>query len=98
MPVLNSRNAKKGSILSNKDVSNSIQALSHYSLEVGSMAEVISLNGLTVYGVIKWIGVPDGKKHLWAGLELVNIYIFSLSSEHVAIMLGFVHTNKKNIS
>lgn len=76
MPALNSRNAKKGSTLSNKDVANSIQAMSHYSLEVGSMAEVISLNGLTVYGVIRWIGVPDGKKHYWAGLELVSMYIF----------------------
>ncbi|XP_067287245.1 ubiquitin carboxyl-terminal hydrolase CYLD [Pseudorasbora parva] len=68
--ALNSRNAKKGSSFSNKDVSNSIQALPHYSLEVGSMAEVISLNGLTVFGVIRWIGVPDGKKNDWAGLEL----------------------------
>lgn len=76
MPALNSRNAKKGSILSNKDAANSIKALSHYSLEVGSMAEVISLNGLKVYGVIRWIGVPDGKKHYWAGLELVRIDIF----------------------
>lgn len=76
MPALNLRNAKKGSILSNKDVANSIQDLSYYSLEVGSMAEVISLNELTVYGVIRWIGVPDGKKHYWAGLELVSIYIF----------------------
>uniref|UniRef100_A0A673H2B4 ubiquitinyl hydrolase 1 n=1 Tax=Sinocyclocheilus rhinocerous TaxID=307959 RepID=A0A673H2B4_9TELE len=70
MPALNSRNAKKQSILLNTDVSSSIQALSHYSLEVESMAEVISLNGLTVYGVIRWIGVPEGKKNCWAGLEL----------------------------
>lgn len=76
MPALNLRNAKKGRIFSDKDTSNSIQALSHYSLEVGSMAEAISLNGLTVYGVIRWIGVPDGKKNDWAGLELVSIYIF----------------------
>lgn len=71
MPALNSHNAKKQSI-SNTDVSSSIQALSQYSLEVGSMAEVISLNGLTVYGVIRWIGVPEGKKNCWAGLELDN--------------------------
>uniref|UniRef100_A0A672SXU1 ubiquitinyl hydrolase 1 n=1 Tax=Sinocyclocheilus grahami TaxID=75366 RepID=A0A672SXU1_SINGR len=72
MPALNSRNAKKGSILLNTEVSGSIQSLSHSSLEVGSMAEVISLNGLTVYGVIRWIGVPEGKKNCWAGLELDN--------------------------
>lgn len=72
MPALNSRNAKKGSIFLNTDVSSSIQSLSHSSLEVGSMAEVISLNGLTVYGVIRWIGVPEGKKNCWAGLELVS--------------------------
>ncbi|XP_056324160.1 ubiquitin carboxyl-terminal hydrolase CYLD [Danio aesculapii] len=70
LPALNSRNAKKGSVLLKKDASESIQALSHYSLEVGSMAEVLSLNGLTVYGVIRWIGVPEGKKNCWAGLEL----------------------------
>ncbi|KTG43751.1 hypothetical protein cypCar_00021283 [Cyprinus carpio] len=72
MPALNSRNAKKGSIFLNTDVSSSIQSLSHSSLEVGSMAEVISLNGLTVFGVIRWIGVPEGKKNCWAGLELDN--------------------------
>jgi len=101
MPALNFRNATKGSTFSNKNVSNSIQAMSHYSLEVGSMAEVISLNGLTVYGVIRWIGVPDGKKNYWAGLELVSIYIFSLSStEQMLIMLCFVHANdiKKSLN
>ncbi|XP_073681595.1 ubiquitin carboxyl-terminal hydrolase CYLD [Garra rufa] len=72
MPALKSRIAKKESILLNTNGSDSIQALSHYSLEVGSMAEVISLNGLTVYGVIRWIGVPEGKKNCWAGLELDN--------------------------
>ncbi|XP_059393297.1 ubiquitin carboxyl-terminal hydrolase CYLD [Carassius carassius] len=72
MPALNSRNAKKGSIILNTDVSSTIQSLSHSSLEVGSMAEVISLNGLTVFGVIRWIGVPEGKKNCWAGLELDN--------------------------
>ncbi len=97
MPALNSRNAKKGSILLNTDVSYSIQALSHSSLEVGSMAEVISLNGLTVYGVIRWIGVPEGKKNCWAGLELVGISIFSLSIKHVLIMWCFVFVNNKNI-
>lgn len=96
MPALNLRNAKKGSIFSNNDVSNSIQALSHYSLEQGSMAEAISLNGLTVYGVIRWIGVPDGKKNYWAGLELVSI--FSLSTEHMLIMFCFVHATDKKIS
>ncbi|XP_052425518.1 ubiquitin carboxyl-terminal hydrolase CYLD [Carassius gibelio] len=72
MPALNSRNAKKGSIILNTDVSSTIQSLSHSSLEVGSMAEVISLNGLTVFGVIRWIGVPKGKRNCWAGLELDN--------------------------
>ncbi|XP_052466565.1 ubiquitin carboxyl-terminal hydrolase CYLD-like [Carassius gibelio] len=72
MAGLNSHNSEKQSILLNTDVSSSIHALSHYSLEVGSMAEVISLNGQTVYGVIRWIGVPEGKKNCWAGLELDN--------------------------
>ncbi|TRY66523.1 hypothetical protein DNTS_015902 [Danionella cerebrum] len=70
MPNLNFLNVKKGSIIPKKLKSESIQDLSHYSLEEGSMAEVMSLNGLTVYGVIRWIGVPEGKKSCWAGLEL----------------------------
>ncbi|XP_051529052.1 ubiquitin carboxyl-terminal hydrolase CYLD isoform X2 [Myxocyprinus asiaticus] len=70
MPALNSRNARKGSTLSKQFMS--IQDLSHYSLEVGSMVEVITGNGLTIYGVIRWIGVPEGKKNCWVGLELDN--------------------------
>ncbi len=98
MPAFNSRNAKKGTILLNADVSNSVQALSHSSLDVGSMVEVISLNGLTVYGVIRWIGVPDWKEK-YAGQDL-NWWasaFSSLSIKHVLIMWCFVFLNNKNI-
>uniref|UniRef100_A0A3P8VPL9 ubiquitinyl hydrolase 1 n=1 Tax=Cynoglossus semilaevis TaxID=244447 RepID=A0A3P8VPL9_CYNSE len=50
--------------------------LSHYlgtspvPLEVGSMVEVVSSTGITVYGVIRWMGVLPGKTEKWAGIEL----------------------------
>ncbi|KAM8867989.1 ubiquitin carboxyl-terminal hydrolase CYLD [Synchiropus picturatus] len=40
------------------------------SLDVGSMVEVVSNTGVTVYGVIHWIGIPPGKTGEWAGIEL----------------------------
>lgn len=52
--------------------------LSHYlgtspvPLEVGSMVEVVSSTGITVYGVIRWMGVLPGKTEKWAGIELVR--------------------------
>ncbi|XP_061146683.1 ubiquitin carboxyl-terminal hydrolase CYLD [Syngnathus typhle] len=39
-------------------------------LEVGSMVEVVSNTGVTVYGVVRWLGVLEGKNSEWAGLEL----------------------------
>ncbi|XP_034556475.1 ubiquitin carboxyl-terminal hydrolase CYLD [Notolabrus celidotus] len=39
-------------------------------LEVGSMVEVMSNTGVTVYGVVHWLGVPVGKLDEWAGIEL----------------------------
>lgn len=107
LPALNSRNAKKGSVVFKKDVSDSIQALSHYSLEVGSMAEVLSLNGLTVYGVIRWIGVPEGKKNCWAGLELVSndtffcfsgvCVVFYASRLFKKMLSNFVRTQRQQL-
>ncbi|XP_038551921.1 ubiquitin carboxyl-terminal hydrolase CYLD isoform X1 [Micropterus salmoides] len=43
---------------------------SHASFEVGSMVEVVSNTGITVYGVVRWLGVPGGKTDEWAGIEL----------------------------
>ncbi|KAK2862522.1 hypothetical protein Q5P01_002055 [Channa striata] len=43
---------------------------SHVPLEVGSMVEVVSNSGITVYGVVQWLGVPAGKTDEWAGIEL----------------------------
>lgn len=48
------------------------QSLSSVPLEVGSMVEVVSNSGITVYGVIWWLGVPGGKTGEWAGIELVR--------------------------
>ncbi|XP_037643010.1 ubiquitin carboxyl-terminal hydrolase CYLD [Sebastes umbrosus] len=42
----------------------------HAPLEVGSMVEVVSNLGITVYGVIQWLGVPGEKTDDWAGIEL----------------------------
>lgn len=41
-------------------------------LEVGSIVEVASSSGVTVYGVVRWLGVPAGQTGDWAGLELVG--------------------------
>lgn len=45
---------------------------SHEPLEVGSIVEVVSKSGMTVYGVVQWLGVPKGKTNEWAGVELVS--------------------------
>lgn len=45
---------------------------SQMHLEVGSMVEVVSNTGVTVYGVVRWLGVPAGKTSEWAGIELVS--------------------------
>ncbi|TMS19367.1 Ubiquitin carboxyl-terminal hydrolase CYLD [Larimichthys crocea] len=49
-----------------------VQSLStsHVPLEVGSMVEVMSNTGVTVYGVVRWLGVLGGKTDEWAGIEL----------------------------
>ncbi|KAI3369521.1 hypothetical protein L3Q82_007731 [Scortum barcoo] len=39
-------------------------------LELESMVEVVSNSGITVYGVVRWLGVPGGKTEEWAGIEL----------------------------
>ncbi|XP_038150692.1 ubiquitin carboxyl-terminal hydrolase CYLD [Cyprinodon tularosa] len=39
-------------------------------LEVGSLVEVVNNQGITVYGVIRWMGIPEGKTDTWAGIEL----------------------------
>lgn len=45
---------------------------SRVPLEVGSMVEVVSNSGITVYGVVRWLGVLAGKSDEWAGIELVR--------------------------
>ncbi|KAL2091319.1 hypothetical protein ACEWY4_013582 [Coilia grayii] len=39
-------------------------------LEVGSLVELKSNKNIVLYGVIRWIGMPTGKKGVWAGVEL----------------------------
>lgn len=51
-------------------IQSQIPNTSHVHLEVGSLVEVVSNSGITVYGVIQWLGVPEGKTNEWAGIEL----------------------------
>ncbi|XP_014021957.2 ubiquitin carboxyl-terminal hydrolase CYLD isoform X2 [Salmo salar] len=46
------------------------QSPSHHPFEVGSIVEVTSNTGITVYGVIRWMGVLSENKNDWAGIEL----------------------------
>ncbi|XP_030586009.1 ubiquitin carboxyl-terminal hydrolase CYLD [Archocentrus centrarchus] len=46
------------------------QSVSTVPFEVGSMVEVVSNSGITVYGVIRWLGIPGEKTGEWAGIEL----------------------------
>lgn len=48
------------------------QSSARVPLEVGSMVEVVSNSGITVYGAVQWLGVPEGKTDEWAGIELVS--------------------------
>ncbi|XP_041096108.1 ubiquitin carboxyl-terminal hydrolase CYLD [Polyodon spathula] len=45
-------------------------ALQTKPLELGSLTELQASNGATVHGVVRWIGVPEGKTENWAGVEL----------------------------
>nr|XP_020448935.1 ubiquitin carboxyl-terminal hydrolase CYLD-like [Monopterus albus] len=58
-------NHKEQSILQSQSTSTA-----HVPLEVGSIVEVMSNSGITVYGVIRWLGVLVGKTDEWAGIEL----------------------------
>lgn len=48
------------------------QRASRAPLDVGSAVEVASNTGVTVYGVIRWLGLLNGKTGVWAGVELVS--------------------------
>lgn len=47
-------------------------SISDVPLEVGSIVEVVSNSGITVYGVVRWLGFLKGKTNEWAGIELVS--------------------------
>lgn len=49
------------------------ESLSHHTFDVGSLVEVTSNTGITVYGVIQWMGVLSENKIDWAGIELVSV-------------------------
>lgn len=61
---------------------------SHVPLEVGSMVEVVSNSGITVYGVVRWLGVLPGKTEELAGIELVRRY------KVVRTIVGFKYLRK----
>ncbi|KAM4741692.1 ubiquitin carboxyl-terminal hydrolase CYLD [Anableps anableps] len=46
------------------------QSTAPVPLEVGSLVEVVNNAGITVYGVIRWLGILEGKMDTWAGIEL----------------------------
>ncbi|CAB1353516.1 unnamed protein product [Coregonus sp. 'balchen'] len=46
------------------------ETLSSHPFHVGSLVEVTSNTGITVYGVIQWMGVFSENKNDWAGIEL----------------------------
>ncbi|XP_067098595.1 ubiquitin carboxyl-terminal hydrolase CYLD [Osmerus mordax] len=71
MPNLGSRRQHvKESQTDHKVMQSQTPKVSHIPFEVGSMVEVMSNTGITVFGVIRWIGAPEGKKSNWAGIEL----------------------------
>lgn len=59
-------------------IQNQSSSPSPVPLEVGSIVEVESNSGVTVYGVVRWLGVPVGKTTEWAGIELVSWYGYVL--------------------
>ena len=61
---------------------------SPHGLEVGSMTEVPKTDGLSRYGVIRWIGIlPQLKDKLVAGLELVRLNLNNWEPDIFRIML-----------
>lgn len=60
-----------------RDVQNQQTDSSQMRLEVGSMVEVISDGGITAYGVIRWLGIPEEMTEEWAGIELVIDWNFT---------------------
>lgn len=72
MPNMVSRMGSFGKKISTPNMPD-IKALSNTDqLEVGSMVELASDRNVILYGVIRWVGVPVGKKGDWAGIELDN--------------------------
>uniref|UniRef100_A0AAQ4QAR7 Glutathione hydrolase n=1 Tax=Gasterosteus aculeatus aculeatus TaxID=481459 RepID=A0AAQ4QAR7_GASAC len=70
MPVAGSRPRQVGENRPKSAIQSQSLSTAHVSLEVGSMVEVVSNSGVTVYGVVQWLGVPEGKTAKWAGIEL----------------------------
>lgn len=69
-------------------------SISDVPLEVGSIVEVVSNSGITVYGVVRWLGVLKGKTNEWAGIELVSekfctitFYVCSRYGRHLILFL-----------
>ncbi|XP_029358188.1 ubiquitin carboxyl-terminal hydrolase CYLD isoform X2 [Echeneis naucrates] len=70
MPIIGSRAHQVRENQEQSVVQSQTLSKSHVPLEVGSMVEVVSNAGITVYGVVRWLGVPAGKTDEWAGIEL----------------------------
>ncbi|KAL4630627.1 ubiquitin carboxyl-terminal hydrolase CYLD-like [Arapaima gigas] len=76
---------KSGDLLTNGPTEDTSKAISRFRslpnlgpqravgtepLEVGSVVEVATEGGVPMYGVMRWMGVPKGKRGNWAGIEL----------------------------
>lgn len=67
MPTMGSRVQQQQQV---KKRQTGLESTPQVPLEVGSLAEVTSNAGVTVYGVVRWIGALEGKTDEWAGIEL----------------------------
>ncbi|XP_077430012.1 ubiquitin carboxyl-terminal hydrolase CYLD isoform X2 [Vanacampus margaritifer] len=70
MPNIRSHGQVKGKPTEQSNNPSPNRNTSHALLEVGSLVEIVSNTGVTVYGVVRWLGVPAGKTSEWAGIEL----------------------------
>nr|XP_057921103.1 ubiquitin carboxyl-terminal hydrolase CYLD [Doryrhamphus excisus] len=70
MPNIGSNGRMKATHAQRSVIPSQNNSTSRAPLEVASLVEVVSNTGVTVYGVVRWLGVPAGKTAEWAGIEL----------------------------
>ncbi|XP_054641812.1 ubiquitin carboxyl-terminal hydrolase CYLD isoform X3 [Dunckerocampus dactyliophorus] len=70
MPNIGANGRVKATHTQQSVIPSQSHSTSRAPLEVGSLVEVVSNTGVTVYGVLRWLGIPGGKTAEWAGIEL----------------------------